>query len=490
MKKIVLLLTLIVSLASVSIAAGQTQGWSQPAPIAQGWFPDVASDATGQVHVAWSSGGDGYNTVMYTNSQDGQTWSDLTDIAAHPQVDGGDEATRPALLVDQQGIFHVTFRYTSVYYSQAAVGLARLASAWLGPDQVSGDEPAYFSRLALDHRGTLHLVLTENVPNPDCQICYHVFYRRSDDNGHSWSAPADISVLPTGSAKPQILIDPQNNIHVVWEAGRGGSYGQLVDPTQVMYAASYDGGKTWTPPIRFGAPNGRSKNIAIGLDGRGELVIVWLGLPEDRVYYQVSQNQGRSWSPPQPIPGVWGTWAVYQSRLDDYSMATDSAGAIHLVLVGRTAQDQISLGVLHVTWDGATWSKLETITTLVGDVPEWPRIAVGKGNQLHVVWFVRDQANIFNSGQGNYKVWYAHGSSSAPTAAPITPQPTVTPTPTARPVVVTTATPLPKLNSVQSNVSVNSLTSESDDTLLLAKSAIPVVLLIAAIAINLRFRRH
>jgi len=122
-------------------------------------------------------------------------------------------------------------------------------------------------------------------------------------------------------------------------------------------------------------------------------------------------------------------------------------------------------------------------------VPEWPRIAVGRGNQLHVVWFVRDQATIFDSDKGNYKVWYAHGSSPAPAAAPVA-QPTVTPTPTARQVVVPTATPLPRLNSAQSRVSVDSLTSENDDTLLLAKSAIPAVLLIAAIAIGLRFRRR
>jgi len=191
----------------------------------------------------------------------------------------------------------------------------------------------------------------------------------------------------------------------------------------------------------------------------------------------------------QAVPSVWGGWSVYPARLDDYALATDSAGAVHLVLVGRTAQDQTSLGVLHVTWDGSTWSKLETITTLVGDVPEWPRIAVGRGNQLHVVWFVRDQATIFESDKGNYKVWYAHGSSSAPAAVPVA-WPTVTPTPTARQVVVPTATPLPKLSSAQSRVSVDSLTSENDDTLLLAKSAIPAVLLIAAIAVGLRLRRR
>jgi hypothetical protein len=481
-------LVLIASMLLVPVAAGQTQGWSQPAPIAQGWFPDVASDATGQVHVVWASGDTTYDQVMYVTSKDGQEWSDITDVAALPQASGS-EATRPALLLDRQGILHMTFRGTTVYYSQAPAESARVAANWRVPEPISGEQVGYFSRLAIDSQGRLHMVFTENIPTADCPVCYHLFYRRSEDNGQSWSAPLDISSAPNGSAKPQIVIDAQDGIHVVWEAGKGGAYGQLTDPTQVMYAASYDGGKTWTPPVQFGAPTGRSKNIALGLDGKGALLAVWLGLPEDVIYYQVSRNQGRSWSPMQAVPGVWGGWSVYAAKLDDYALATDSAGSAHLVVVGRTAQDQTSLGVLHVTWDGSTWSKLETITTLVGDVPEWPRIAVGRGNQLHVVWFVRDQATIFDSDKGNYKVWYTHGSSPAPAAAPVA-QPTVTPTPTARQVVVPTATPLPRLNSAQSRVSVDSLTSENDDTLLLAKSAIPAVLLIAAIAIGLRFRRR
>ena len=488
MKKIVLLLALIASMMLVPVAAGQTQGWSQPAPIAQGWFPDVASDTTGQVHVVWASGDTTYDQVMYATSQAGQEWSDITDVAALPQASGS-EATRPALLLDRQGILHMTFRDTAVHYSQAPAESARVAANWRLPEPISVAQVGYFSRLAMDSQGRLHVVFTENVPTADCPLCYHLFYRRSEDNGHSWSAPLDISSAPNGSAKPQIVIDTQDGIHVVWEAGKGGAYGQLTDPTQVMYTASHDGGKTWTPPVQFGAAAGRGKNIAVGLDGKGTLLAVWLGLPEDVIYYQVSRNQGRSWSPMQPVPGVWGGWSVYAAKLDDYAIATDSAGAVHLILVGRTTQDQTSLGVLHVTWDGSAWSKLEAITTLVGDVPEWPRIAVGRGNQLHVVWFVRDQATIFDSDKGNYKVWYAHGSSSAPVATPAA-WPTVTPTPTARAVVVPTATPLPRLNSALSRVSVDSLYTENDDTLLLAKSAIPAVLLIAAIAVGLRLRRR
>lgn len=487
-----IVLAVLVSLTITTVAYGQPPRWSQPVPLSpselSAWFPDVATDLTGQVHIVWSAAPGDYDTVMYTTSPDSQEWSAPTDIAALPQT-AGSEATRPSILIDPQGIFHLTYRYTTVYYSQARIESARTANSWLLPTIINrSGNVAYFSRMAEDGLGRLHLVFTENVPTAECSICYHVFYRQSDDNGHSWSAPIDISDLPTGAAKPQILIDRQDNIHVVWESGPGGSYGQVGDPIRVMYTVSRDRGMTWAAPLEFATPSGKARNVAIGLDGEGKLLVAWLGAPEDLVYYQFSRDQGYSWSPRQSIPAVWGGITVFGTYLDSYAMATDSAGNVHLVLVGRTAQDQKSLSVLHLTWNGSAWSEPEAITTLQGDVPEWPRIAVGNGNQLHVVWFVRDEAHVWDTDRGQYQIWYARGTASAPPVPPIA-WPTASPTPqhTPMPTVMALPQPLkPNLNTTQppDAVSAELLTTDTDDLLLLAKSLAPVALLIAIVAIG------
>jgi hypothetical protein len=379
---------------------------------------------------------------------------------------------------------------------------ASVVSEWRLPHEVSSGQSAYFSRLAKDNQGGLHLIYTENVPTPDCPICYHLFHRRSDTDGLSWSNLVDISNSPTGSAKPQIVIDKQGYIHVVWEAGLGGDVGQLIDPTKVMYAASYDQGKTWTSPVEFIAPHGIAKNIALGLDGQNRLVVAWLGMPEDLVYYQVSGDQGHSWSPPQSIPGIWGGYTVYQARLDAYTMATDSAGDIHLALVGRTASDQKSLSVLHLRWDGSAWSRPEVVATLTNDVAEWPRLAIGNGNQLHLVWFVRDAANIWGEAANPKpnRVWYARGVSSSPPVAPM-PWPTRTPTPLAKATVSPPPTSLPTLASTptpsldpglaQASVpALDSIYTDMDELMLLVKSLIPVALVVAAVVIGAHFRRR
>jgi len=465
--------------------------------------------------VVWASGvaladnngapASGYDVVMYTASSDGQAWTKAIDIAALART-AGSEATRPTTLVDPQGMLHLTFRGTDVFYLHAPAESLSSAVRQLSPRKVSTANLAYFSRLALDRRGRLHLVYSQMVPggiDSECPDCYHLFYRWSDDNGLNWSAPTDVSVLSTGSAKPQIVVDGQGAIHLVWEAGIGGAYGRVTTGSRrTMYVASYDGGKTWASPAEFVAPGGEASNISLGLDGSDKLVVAWLGLPEDIVYYQFSRDHGRSWSPPQQIPGLWGGSSIYGTSLDDYAMATDSAGNVHLVLVGRTTADQKTLSVLHQAWDGAAWSKPEAIATLTGDVPEWPRVAVGLGNQLHVVWFVRDAANVWNSDRGKYQVWYAHGTSSAPPVTPVI-WPTATPVPI--PEAVTSPIPTPSLTlsptptptldpgltltTVPAGV-IDSVYTDMDEVTLLLISLIPVGLLIVTVMFVVNVRRH
>lgn len=495
-----LLAAALCGLAPVALLAQGNSEWSPPVPLGAYWFPDVAVDGSGRVHAVWSSGSDGFDTVMYA-AKDASGWSRPIDVAAMPQIAGGSEASRPALLVDPANNLHLTYRYTTVYYTQSPAGAAGVPSYWRPPLDI---DEGYFSRMAYDSQGVLHLIFTQNVQTESCRVCYHVFYMRSVDEGLFWSDPVDISVQLTGAAKPQIIVDRQDNLHVVWESGYGGSYGQLSDPTTVMVVASYDGGNTWSRPASFAPDRGQStsamaRNVTIAEDGNGHLVAIWWAIPEDVVYYQLSRDAGLTWSAPAPIPGVLGIWALYQSRLDSYATAVDSAGRVHLVLVGRRVLEQSSAELLHVVWDGSNWSEPRVIAQYEDDMPEWPRIAVGLGNQLHVVWFVRDVQNLFNSDAGNYQVWYASSTTNSPAIAPIDvpaippPQPMaaqatpiVIPTPTSQIVPVSVEdTTRPSTSALMPNIR-----SENDEVFLLLLSASPVLLVVAFTALIFLFQRR
>lgn len=516
--------------ALVFPARAQTGSWETPRSLGMGWFPDLAADSTGRVHVVWSSSnGEGpsenastdvaasvYDVVMYASSGDGRVWSGKNDIAARLQG-GGSEVTRPSILLDPNGLFHLTYRDTAVYYSHAPIASAATAQNWLSPYRISVDQVAYFSRMARDSHGKLHMVYTENVPNSGCPICYHVFYRWSEDNGLNWSGRTDILNQQTGAAKPQILIDPQDNIHVVWEAGQGGSYGQLLDPSTILYAVSYDGGTTWQEPVQFSAPAEVQatptvtttirpapsnistatwgKNVTIGQDGNDTLMVVWLAPETDTVFYQVSRTQGVNWQEPRPIPNLWGGWAAYSARLDDYSLATDSAGNLHLALVGRTDPQERRLSLVHLVWDGSRWSSPEVVVTLeeTQGVPEWPRLAIGRGNELHLAWFVRPADHIWDANPKFYEVWYTQGRAAAPRLAAV-PYPTSTPPPQPTVFIAPSPqppTPRPDFSGIPvSPDTVNSIYTEQDELTNIAIALVPTSLVVGVVIAVVRLRRR
>lgn len=493
-------IAMLLSMADAAAAFADTRGWSRPQEISpdgqSSWFPDLAVDVTGRVHLVWSAGKAGYDQVYYTASDDGVAWGPINDIAARPQT-AGSEVTRPSVLIGEDGLFHLSYRDTRVYYAHAPVQQAFSVAQWSSADQVSQADAGYFSRLAQDEGGRLHLVLTENVPTEDCPICFHVFYRWSDDNGDTWSRPQDIAPLPTGSAKPQLLVDADQNIHVVWESGRGGTYGQLEGQTEVMYAGSWNRGATWGEPVKLAPRNGSmSKNIALASDPQGNLVVAWLRTPADRIYFQVSKDAGHSWSRPEVIGALWGGWSIYQSRLDDYSMATDSSGYVHLVVVGRPTPDETGLSLIQVEWDGRTWSEPEVIASYEGDAPEWPRVAIGLGNQVHVVWFVREEEHIWQSDLGQYKVWYTRGLADAPALPPAALPTLASPVPThSAAISLPTVSPAPTPTALWSNTPIttgmgNAIKSEADELTVVALSLAPAVLLLAAIVVVARLQRR
>lgn len=494
-----LALALLAGVSSTLPAAAQDRGWSTPLDLGRGWFPDITADAGGRVHLAWASSEEdveanqnrdiyddlsGYDLVLYTYTDDGEAFAPTNDIIAIPWT-AGSEVTRPSLWAGRDGVLHLAYRGVQVYYDRTRVENASDASFWRQPYPMNFDQVGYFSRMAMDGDGGLHLIYTENVRTPTCDNCFHVFYRNSTDNGLTWSLRSDVSLLPTGSAKPQIIIGSQENIYVVWEAGRGGATGQLFDPTTAMISFSRDRGTTWSAAHEFVVPDGEAKNITIAQDGHGRLVVVYLALPEDRVYYTVSYNQGRTWNDPKAIEGIWGGWTNYQARLDDYSMAVDSLGNVHLVLVGRVLEDQDELNLLHLTWDGVDWSEPDVITTIEGNVPEWPRIAISDGNFLHVAWFIRAEEAVFDSEQGLHNVFYSNRRISAPEIERA-------PFPTMTPQVFPTATaelPLPTSTPVDPSIAATdmaeagsfSVYSERDELVQIGTAILPALLLIGIV---------
>src|SRR5262249_38175411 len=111
-------------------------------------------------------------------------------------------------------------------YLHAPLDRAETVGSWSEARRINNQRTVYYDALAADSTGALHAFWNESIledpkkPNKDCPGCSDLFYRRTADGGKTWSAPINLSQSPEGSAKPQVKIGKDGELHVVWDEGR------------------------------------------------------------------------------------------------------------------------------------------------------------------------------------------------------------------------------------------------------------------------------
>ena len=379
---------LLLALGTAGVEASghpKPQGWAEPRRLSRdGWHattPFVLADASGAPHAFWTCEApedSGYVGVCYTHETEG-SWAEPNDVL---DVPGGVPSDPVAVL--QGPILHLIGR--GGWYTSASVGSAATAHGWSPPTSwvpgtLDGD-------LAVDSSGALHMVYS--VLNGD------VVHLASTDGGESWSLPVRVSVVERGRATnwPRIAIGDSDAIHVVWTEFAEAK-GWVYDG--VYYARSADGGRTWTPLLEIA----RGNYGAISVVAReSEIHLAWnVGSAGKGRYHQWSLDEGQSWTRPQEVvPGLGGGMSGFPD------MAFDSAGTLHMVT--STSYNGRS-GIFHLAWQGEGWTEPEPVSgDVTGHAIEEPRIAVGGGNRLHVV---------FRDGSGG--VWYTTKTTEAPDLA-------------------------------------------------------------------------
>jgi hypothetical protein len=422
---VVILCTLlaVTSPGKAAMVAAQTS-WAAPAEVSDGsgsdWFPDIAVSDDGTVYVIWGSGiqrnsgwtGDetGDDLLRY-REQRGQVWSPINDIN---YTCVGGYTVRNSIVVGHDDRLHVLVRRCFMLSSfSAPADNAWSAQSWSEPLMLG---TSYYNALATDSSGTLHALYNEAVYGTQGADGYgsEIMYRRSTDNGQTWSVRRDLAELSGGDERMQIKTDGQDRLHVVWDHGSDW-YTGLYNPQFGVYRRSEDGGLTWSDQVRLGIANEPVFQTALGLTLEGDPLVVYRSAKNENIYFQTSPDGGNTWSAPAVVPGISARPAL-ESTLDRYSLATDSANRIHLLAAGfPTASQNRSARplLLHLVWDGQSWSPPEVVMAGV-DYPFWPTLIAANGNQLHAVWFNYS----VQGGWGHRSVWYSTRSLDTPFVAP------------------------------------------------------------------------
>ncbi len=413
------------------------------------WFPDIALDQAGTTHIVWNASqvlapttaGQGMivaspalrDYLMYErfSPSDGADNPPATDIG----LAGGGEAIRSAILVDRAGTLDVLYRSSEhIWFIKAPVNAAASASAWSEPHWISGMGTAYYAAIAQDASGDLHVLYTENTPvdvdkgNPPA-LRQSLFYRRSSDDGATWSAPVRLSNPSSlrGTTRPQIHIKG-STLMVAWDEGYD-NINAVGDPTQGVLRRSTDGGRTWQPVQTITDAGVPIEQLTFAFGTEHHALIVWRQTTKDIIRFSTSDTDGAEWSTPTTIPNIVARHYYEKHQFDRYALAADSAGRFHLFAVGQVdSPDHVAL--FHLEMRDGAWSAPQTLYNGVG-YPEYPGVATDGGNRFVVSFFVRD--TLFDV--GNYRVWWANGLADA---APVARQavPTVVPTPISAPTII------------------------------------------------------
>lgn len=387
-------------------------------------FPDVAADSAGDVWVAWSSTDDEFDTVFLTNRSlaGGEgPWAAPVDVIAEEHLEGQSYVARPVMDVGADGSLYLGAHAPG---DKLLIGQSKLQTAldpqkWSVMDIASGGYHI-IPRVTAD---SMNALVTQRTKSTTCPTCLHLLYMSSYDGGNTWMDSVDISRRPDkGAAKPQMIEANDGSLHVVWESGDDGDRGYVTGEVRVQYAASQDGGASWSVPVRLDMiPDDEiseqifARNPVIGQTGKGTLVAAWWQMPEDQVYYRTSTDGGQTWNEPHLIPSVWGVGERSTTRQDSYSMVQDSRGNVHLLMAGRLGPDDPAIVLMELTFDGSGWSPPRTFYSSDRDLPEWPRAATVLGNQLAVVWHVRPGYLTRDAvDDGVFQVWESHVTVDSP----------------------------------------------------------------------------
>ena len=341
--------------------------------------PQVASDESGHVYAAWYDERDWRGGIRYNYSHDyGMSWQDLDirlDIIDDEPGAASLSTGKPKIACDGEGNVHVVWsKTTSTYYGGYANVYIQHSSDygvnWLEEEiklSTTGGSYGVYNKkpqISIDNQGYVYVIW---------QAGYYIYFRKSADRGLTWepfirlnSYIGGTPVDPYTSDRPQICSDNDGNVYVAIEKMYDSSGGRYL-----YVFASSDHGETWGEPKMLGA-DAKLSEIRMACDDKGGVYVVWKderngvhgGFDEYKydTYLNRSSDYGETWLE-EDIPIDDEAWA----NSNEAQVKCDSNGNVyvtwrHSTFEGTHHMDVFGDIYLKRSHDyGATWSEEEII---------------------------------------------------------------------------------------------------------------------------------
>jgi len=210
---------------------------------------------------------------------------------------------------------------------------------------------------------------------------YEIYFKRTVDNGTSWTPDILLSSTGFDSHYGHIAVDGCT-VHVIWQDEKDGN-------CEIYYKSSSCGGDNWTGDVRLTNDESRSSAPSIAVND-SVVHIVWVDERANgpELFYKRSINAGSSWEPDR--------------QLTDDPLATCFPSiSVSDTMVHITFAIAWDIYYLRSTDDGVTWGEIKRLTN-DGDVSWFPSIA-STDTMVHIVW--HDQRD------GNTDIFYKRSCS-------------------------------------------------------------------------------
>jgi BNR repeat-containing family member len=275
-------------------------------------YPALAIDPSDRLHVVWVEDTSGGSEIYYKRSSDGGgTWT-----AKQRLTWAGITSSRPDIAVDSLGVIHLVWQDSTgeIHYSKSPDG-----TNWMLEKRLTWNSGnSQYPDIAIDSSGRLHVVWQDNTPG---EFNYEIYYKKSTDAGLAWTTAKRLTWMENGSYRPDLAVDPSENLHLVW-------YDENPSLYKIYYKKSTDSGGAWTTAKRLTYDDGWTAYPCLAVDASGTLHLVWENMDGD-LSYRKSANSGSTWTAIQRL-----TWTVGSSW--DPIMVADPSGNLYLVWSDNT----------------------------------------------------------------------------------------------------------------------------------------------------------
>ncbi|MDE2925384.1 MAG: sialidase family protein [Acidobacteriota bacterium] len=263
-----------------------------------------------------------------------------------------------------------------------------LSRVRVNPPGVQAFVETFFShnQLKLDPGGDLIIgfaAVRDTNKAKDTDVFVSRFVRSED----RWSSPVPIAGGPDLERSPTIRIDGKSGaIHAAWVGNRRQKAGGPRSELRVGYRRSEDEGNTWTPPRFFAVGTALARRPQLMGGGKGRLyLVISNGHPggQERIHLFQSPDGGKDWRP------VDVNFPEEEKRRDTGSPHLEAGPDNRAYLVWADPTKGRRAVVFSRTTGESTWSPPVRVNDDASMNCMEPRLAV-HGDSVYVAWHVVD----------------------------------------------------------------------------------------------------